>query len=171
MKLLYFTLLVCVLVSLVQAIYIPPFRVQDADAPLVEQDIEEQSTDLITQCGDEDDILQIEYINLTPETPARGENLHIDFKGTLKETVTDGAYVFVTVKYGYVQLLKKKFDLCDEIDKIDEKCPLEKGPLVLSKDVKLPKAIPGGKYTVEAQVYTENEDLVTCLHGVTSFPK
>ncbi|CAO3599353.1 unnamed protein product [Absidia cylindrospora] len=151
--------------------YIPSFQVQDANSPFVEQDIEELSTDLITECGDEYDILEIEYINLTPETPARGENLHIDFKGILKETVYAGAYVRVTVKYGYVQLIKKVFDLCEEIQKIDEKCPLEKGPLVLSKDVKLPKAIPGGKYTVEAEVYTDNDDLVTCLRGVTTFPK
>jgi hypothetical protein len=170
MKLLYFGLLVCVLASLVNAIYVPPFRIQDADSPFV--NTIDGSTDLIKESCDDDKILEqvvppmlrlfslfilltflffifyflifcnrIDYIKLNPATPVRGENLHIDFKGKLKETVYDGAYVRLTVKYRYVQLIKKVFDLCDEIQKIDEKCPLEKGDLLISKDVQLPKAI------------------------------
>lgn len=78
---------------------------------------------------------------MNPDPPLKGKTLHIDFKGTLSETVTDGAYVVVQVKYGLIQLIKKTFDLCEEIEKIDEKCPLEKGPIQISRDVDLPKAI------------------------------
>ncbi|KAI8064658.1 MD-2-related lipid-recognition domain-containing protein [Gongronella butleri] len=141
-------------------------------------ELHEESTELITNCGDDNDLLEIDYINLNPDPPVRGEILKIEFKGNLKEQVDDGAYVLITVKYGLVQLLKKKFDFCEEIVKVDEQCPLEKGKLVFNKDVELPKEIPPqyffstqGKYTVEAQIFTNDDKRVTCLHGVTSFPR
>ncbi|KAI8339721.1 ML domain-containing protein [Chlamydoabsidia padenii] len=178
MKYLCLTLLFCALVNLVTAIYIPTnknFHLQDADnveaISLMTNVDTEDSTKRIIQCGDEDDILTIDYIRLNPDPPVKGKNLHIDFKGSLKETVEDGAYINIVVKYGLVQLLKKSFDLCEEIQKIDKACPLKKGPIEISRDVELPKAIPGGKYTVEAHVYTVNDDPITCLHGETSFPR
>ncbi|ORX48849.1 hypothetical protein DM01DRAFT_1409743 [Hesseltinella vesiculosa] len=132
---------------------------------------DDESTKLITNCGNNGDILKIEYIKLNPDPPLRGEKLYINFKGTLKKTVDEGAYALITVKYGVVQLLKKKFDLCKEIKSLDENCPLEEGELTFQKDVDLPKEIPGGKYTVEAEVFTVNDERVTCLHGITTFPR
>ncbi|KAI8080019.1 ML domain-containing protein [Halteromyces radiatus] len=165
MKLLGITLLIVCLVQWVQAL--PSFHLQDQLG-----DFEEQtSTKLIQNCGDEDDLLTIEHINLTPDPPVKGQNLHIDFKGYLKETVEDGAYLYLTVKWGVVQLVKKELDLCEESGKIDEDCPIEKGPVSIVKDVELPKTIPGGKYTVEAEVYTVDGERVTCLKGVTTFPR
>jgi hypothetical protein len=62
MKYLCLTLLVCVLVNLVSAIYIPNnknFFLQEADNVLVNDVVEAtgDSTDLIKQCGDADDVL------------------------------------------------------------------------------------------------------------------
>lgn len=62
MKYLCLALLVCVLVNLVSAIYIPNnknFFLQEADNVLVNDELEtaEDSTKLITPCGDETDVL------------------------------------------------------------------------------------------------------------------
>jgi hypothetical protein len=62
MKYLCLTLLVCVLVNLVSAIYIPNnknFFLQEADNVLVNDVVEAtgDSTDLIKQCGDDSDVL------------------------------------------------------------------------------------------------------------------
>ena len=59
----------------------------------------------------------------------------------MKEDISEGTTIEVTVKYGVVQLIKKKFDFCDEADKVDEECPIEKGELDITKDVDLPKEI------------------------------
>lgn len=84
---------------------------------------------------------RIDYINLNPDPPQKGETLTIDFKGVLSEEVPEGTVAEVTVKFGVVQLIKKKFDLCKEIKNIDEECPIPAGPLELTKSVDLPKEI------------------------------
>jgi hypothetical protein len=71
----------------------------------------------------------------------KGENLTIDFKGTLSESVPNGTDVTIIVKYGVVQLIKKKFDFCEKIEEVDEKCPIPEGELAFHKVVALPKEI------------------------------
>ena len=63
-----------------------------------------------------------------------GESLSIKASGVLLDTVEEGATVLLEVKYGLITLLKQQVDLCE--------CPLEKGPLVVAKEVELPKEIP-----------------------------
>ncbi|KAG1190194.1 hypothetical protein G6F36_003308 [Rhizopus arrhizus] len=82
------------------------------------------STKLITKCDKQPDLLTIEYIRLNPEVPVKGKNLEIEFKGYLSEQVPEGTQVEIVVKLGLVQLLKRKFDFCDKIQEIDEKCPI-----------------------------------------------
>lgn len=53
----------------------------------------------------------------------------------------EGTSVLVQVKYGVVQLIKKKFDFCEEVKKVDEECPIPAGDLVFTKQVGLPKEI------------------------------
>ncbi len=48
----------------------------------------------------------------------------------------------LTVKYGLIKLLSTKADLCEQIGNVDLKCPLEKGKMVITKSVDLPKEIP-----------------------------
>ncbi|CAO3628606.1 unnamed protein product [Cunninghamella echinulata] len=168
MKVLFFSFIITFLVTFINAVHIPEFNFQDIKAQF-EKPIEEQSTDLITECGDSNDILLIKDITLSPDPPIKGEKLKIEFEGFLKDTVVDGAYVDIKVKFGVVQLLHKKFDFCAEIEKIDEKCPIEKGILAFTKEVDLPKQIPRGKYTVDAKVFTVDDRQVTCLHGLAYF--
>lgn len=83
----------------------------------------------------------IDYVTLNPDPPIKGQNLEIDFKGYLSETVPNGTVVELLVKYGVVKLLQKKFDFCDEIQKVDEICPIPEGDLTFHKQVELPKDI------------------------------
>lgn len=48
----------------------------------------------------------------------------------------------VEVKWGVITLVKQTMDLCEQIENVDLKCPLEKGKMVLTKQVSLPKQIP-----------------------------
>ncbi|KAI9278852.1 ML domain-containing protein [Phascolomyces articulosus] len=158
-------LLLTVFIAVSQAAIIPHFFTQD-DEPAYES-----STDLITNCGDDNDLLTIKDITLNPDPPRAGEKLTVDFEGTLKEDVPEGSIVEITVKYGVVQLIKKKFDFCQEADKVDEECPIKAGELVITKDVDLPKEIPPGRYSVHAVITTPEDKQVTCLDGRMSFPR
>lgn len=60
----------------------------------------------------------------------------IEASGYVKETVEIGSEANVVVKLGVVQLLRKNFDICDELDKnkddVELQCPIEKGDLTVS---------------------------------------
>lgn len=60
----------------------------------------------------------------------------------MKEKVEEGAIVLLEVKYGLITLIKQEADLCEQITNVDLKCPLEKGDMVLEKNVDLPSHIP-----------------------------
>lgn len=60
----------------------------------------------------------------------------------LKDTVTKGAYVEVSVKYGLITLIRETLDLCDHVKEVELECPIEEGKLTLTKVVKIPPQIP-----------------------------
>jgi hypothetical protein len=68
--------------------------------------------------------------------------LIISAAGTLLDRVEKGATVNLEVKWGLITLIKQTVDLCDELKNVDLSCPLEKGKMVLTKEVELPKQIP-----------------------------
>jgi len=78
--------------------------------------------------------------------------------------------VQLQVKYGLITIIRQKADLCDTVGKVDLECPLVKDKeTVLSKDVDLPREIPPGKYTVVADVFTQDDKKVTCLTATVEF--
>jgi len=123
----------------------------------------------IEDCGSEDDILQIEYINISPDPPLKGKELAIDAAGYLKETVGEGSYIVLTVKYGIIKILGKTMDLCEQTQKVDKSCPLEEGKQTLVTTVELPKEIPPGTFFVDAFVYTPDNRRIACLKAKASF--
>jgi hypothetical protein len=123
----------------------------------------------ITDCSGVNDILQIIYINISPDPPRKGQKLSIDAAGFLEEEVTQGSYIDVTVKLGLIKLLRKRFDLCEQAESVDKPCPLEKGRQELRVDIDLPKEIPPGKYIVDALAYTADNRRITCLKAVAIF--
>ncbi|KAI9845280.1 MAG: Phosphatidylglycerol/phosphatidylinositol transfer protein [Thelocarpon superellum] len=119
----------------------------------------------------DDDILVIEHVNLSPNPPVPGQNLSIEAAGIFKKDVEEGAYVNLQVKYGLIRLVNTKADLCSQVEQVDLKCPIKKGETLLTKTVEIPKEVPPGKYTVLADVYTVDDEKITCLTAEVTFPR
>lgn len=115
------------------------------------------------------DLIIIHEVVLDPNPPEAGATLMIQATGTVKEDIEDGAYVKLQVKYGYIKLIDTTVDLCEEIKNVDLECPIRKGQIEITKEVDLPKEIPPGKYTVQADVFTVDDDHVTCLTATVLF--
>jgi len=124
-------------------------------------------------CGStEGDILIIDHVDIDPNPPVQGEKLVIKASGELKEKIEAGAYVKLTVKLGYIKLVSQTIDLCDHASEIDLECPVEKGQREVTKEVEIPKAIPPGKYNVQADVYTKDDEPITCICAdIIFYPK
>ncbi|GJJ75634.1 hypothetical protein EMPS_07992 [Entomortierella parvispora] len=123
----------------------------------------------VVECGDDTDLLKIDYVNLDPNPPQKGQVLNIDAKAFLKENVVEGAKIFLTVKVGVIKLLTKELDFCEESVKVDKPCPLLAGEQTLKHSVELPKEIPPGKYLVNVKVKNPDEKQVTCLVATAVF--
>jgi len=122
----------------------------------------------ITTCGNEDDLIAVDFVDVAPNPPKRGHPLVINAKGHLSETVVQGSYIDMVVKYGVIRLLAKRFDLCEEAAKIDKECPIEQGELFLNQTADLPNEIPPGKYIINVKAYLPDERQLTCL-VITAF--
>lgn len=118
-----------------------------------------------------DDSVKIERVDLLPNPPKAGEDLVIKASGTVKEDIKEGAYVLLQVKYGLIRLISTKADLCEQIGNVDLECPIEKGKLSITKTVSLPAEIPPGKYTVFADVYSVDDEPITCLTATVAFSR
>lgn len=114
----------------------------------------------------DDDIIRIQSVDLSPNPPQAyviwrpstdgaddkcdqvltrgysGTELVIKAVGTVYETIEEGAYVNLSVKYGLIRLINTKADLCEQIKNVDLECPIEKGIISITKSVDLPKEIP-----------------------------
>jgi hypothetical protein len=115
------------------------------------------------------DLLTIDKVDLSPNPPLPGKSLIITASGTAQKTIETGAYVLIVVKYGYIQLLKTTADLCEQLGNVDLECPIKPGKLKITKAVDMPKAIPPGTYTVRADVYTADDEHITCLTATVNF--
>ncbi|RMZ86057.1 hypothetical protein DV737_g7, partial [Chaetothyriales sp. CBS 132003] len=124
----------------------------------------EKDSVLRRYCADPKDyILDIDYVDLSPNPPKPGDKLTIKAYGTFAKDIEPGATVFLQVKYGLITLIKQEADLCDNIGRIDLTCPLKEGPLLFTREVDIPNQVPPGKYTVHADVNTVDKEEVTCL--------
>lgn len=92
------------------------------------------------------DIIHIDRVDLNPNPPEAGHELIIKAKGTVHQTIEEGAYVLLVVKYGLIKLLTQKADLCEQITNVNMECPIEKGAVELTKSVELPNEIPPVRY-------------------------
>lgn len=115
-------------------------------------------------------LLTLELVTIDPNPPVKGENLTFAATGVLAKDVGDGAYVDVDVRYGFIRLIHQRFDLCEEITKVDLECPINKGKQTIKKQVEIPEEVPPGKYTVIAKAFTADDEFITCLGAVVEFP-
>ncbi|KAL1930033.1 hypothetical protein VTP01DRAFT_1187 [Rhizomucor pusillus] len=131
-----------------------------------------RDTDMISDCSDEKYILDIQNITLTPPDPKPGDELLIEATGYLKERVDYGAYADVTVALNRrFILLRKTFDICEEMEKNDAqiKCPVEPGLLKVTQTVTLPKEVPKARFLVHVRANNYNEAKLACLNVVADF--
>ncbi|RLV91623.1 Phosphatidylglycerol/phosphatidylinositol transfer protein [Spathaspora sp. JA1] len=115
-------------------------------------------------------LLTLEEINLLPNPPQAGANLTFTATGIVGKTIEPGAYVDVDVRYGFIKLIHQTFDLCEEIEKVDLECPINKGTQVITKIVEIPEEVPPGRYIVNARAYTKDDEYITCLTAIIDFP-
>lgn len=66
----------------------------------------------------------------------------MNFTGHIKNSITNGAYVKVTMKCGHSHLLTTTLDFCEQAGNFDLSCPLEAGKINTTKSVDMPMAIP-----------------------------
>ena len=62
-------------------------------------------------------------------------------------TINTGAKVKITVYYGMIRILDQDFDICENLDQVDMKCPIEKGEITVTKGVDIPKQIPPVRFS------------------------
>ncbi|KAF7509613.1 hypothetical protein GJ744_007651 [Endocarpon pusillum] len=121
-------------------------------------------------CGDPQNyILDIDKVDLDPNPPKSNSNLTITASGTFSQDVADGAKVALTVKYGLITLIKTTADLCSQIKQVDLECPLKKGKMDMVHEVRIPKEVPPGHYTVMADVVSKDGEAITCLETTVHF--
>ncbi|KAG5926876.1 hypothetical protein E4U42_002843 [Claviceps africana] len=113
--------------------------------------------------------IEINRVDLLPNPPAAGKQLVIKANGIVKKTIEEGAYIKLTVKYGLIKLLTTTADLCEQMGEVDLKCPVEPGERIITKAVDLPKEIPPGTYNVVADVFSANDERITCLTATVTF--
>lgn len=121
----------------------------------------------------ETQILSITHIDLDPNPPQRNAELTIQGSGIVAKNISEGAYINVEVRLGYIKLLTQSFDLCELLDENDVEglsCPIDAGEYDLVKKVEIPAEVPPGKYTVLARAYTVEDELITCITGDVIFP-
>lgn len=119
----------------------------------------------------DNDILTIKSVDLSPNPPLAGEELVIKAVGSVSKDIEKGAYVLLTVKYGLIKLISTTADLCEQITNVDLECPIKEGELSIIKSVDLPAEIPPGKYTVLADVFTRDNEPITCLQATVVFSR
>lgn len=100
-----------------------------------------------------------------PENPRRGEDVTIRMNGVLDEDVKIGSEIVVNVKYKMINLLRKQLDLCDSLEKEEKlnlKCPLEKGEKQFEYTFEIPRGVPLGEYVVDLLLRNEDESMIFC---------
>ncbi|KAK8052012.1 phosphatidylinositol/phosphatidylglycerol transfer protein [Apiospora rasikravindrae] len=159
----------CLAVCASAASALPGFFSQDVmaadDKPSV------PGTNPLVYCNAEhnSDIVSITSVDLSPNPPEAGSTLEIKATGTVFEPILEGAYINLVVKYGLIRLINQEVDLCEQTEKADLKCPIEKGVLSITKSVEIPKEVPPGKYTVHAEVLNADDKPITCLEATVQF--
>lgn len=125
----------------------------------------------INQCDvSQAQLLQLQKVDISPNPPARGQNLTFSAVGYISEDIKQGAYVDVDVRYGFIKLIHQTYDLCEEIEKVDLTCPIKKGLQKIEKVVEVPQEVPPGRYVVYARAYTKDDVFITCLTTTIDFP-
>ena len=100
------------------------------------------NSNTLHSCGNAGDVFELKELWLSPDPPERGQALHFSIQGTLHDDIIQGSIVHVRAKLGFIQLLNKDMDLCEQIKQVGRECPIPKGPFYLNHTVDIPKEAP-----------------------------
>jgi len=155
------------------AAFVTPWGNAFGDQKVLEDPVQTKTSWSFADCGEPNDVIQIESFIVSPDPPQPGKNLTVTVIAQANGVIADGAYADVTVKLGLVKLLNKRFDLCQEARNADTQvqCPVEPGPYTVVHTVALPKEIPPAKFTVAVRGYTVDEDPLMCANINADFRK
>ena len=126
---------------------------------------QQQDENTITFCSTPDDIFVPGLVTLIPNPPQRGNRLEFFVNGTFKEDIIQGSIARVKVKLGFIQLLDREYDLCQEIKQVGKECPLEKGLFELRSIVDIPREVPPGHYRVHVEAFQPDTRPISCVNG------
>lgn len=81
----------------------------------------------------ESEIIQFDYIKVTPDFVTLGSEVTIEAEGTLSDNIEYGTYALVVVKVGRVVIFKQEYDVCEELESRENelRCPVEEGKVVV----------------------------------------
>ncbi|KAJ2799844.1 Phosphatidylglycerol/phosphatidylinositol transfer protein [Coemansia guatemalensis] len=114
--------------------------------------------DIIRDVSEEDDLIDIKYVNLDPEKPKRSTPIHINALAMVKDHI-DSATANIKVKYGFITLLNRNYDLCAELKtNLNKTCPVDEGPIEVNVDVDIPGFIPPGWFHLEATAWRDSDE-------------
>ena len=108
---------------------------------------------------------KIKSIELNPPAPIKGEKLTVNINGYLEKEVNEGSQLKMFLKFMKIGLLRKTFDVCDELDNTEDapmKCPIEVGDKSWSYGFDIPSSMPSGDYEVHTNITDVKSDLLLC---------
>ncbi|KAJ2713616.1 Phosphatidylglycerol/phosphatidylinositol transfer protein [Coemansia spiralis] len=113
---------------------------------------------IIRDISEEDDLLDIDYVTLNPEQPKRSTAVHVTALAYVKEHI-EAATANIKVKYGFITLLNRNYDLCAELKtNLNKTCPVDEGPIEVNVDVDIPGFIPPGWFHLDATAWRNSDD-------------
>ncbi|KAJ1735186.1 hypothetical protein LPJ61_000680 [Coemansia biformis] len=113
--------------------------------------------DIIRDVSEEEDLLNIDYVKLDPEHPKRGTAVHLNALAYVKDRI-ESATANIKVKYGFITLLNRNYDLCQELKtNLNRTCPVDAGPIEVNVDVDIPGFIPPGWFHLDATAWRDSD--------------
>ena len=120
----------------------------------------------ISNCADDSALFKLHSITMMPDPPRKNAHLNVHISGELTGNICDGT-LHVSVRFGALPLLSKVFELCSFLRQYESyalpQCPLRLGRIVYEKSFWIPRQIPTGLYTMEAEAKTNRGAPIFCL--------
>ncbi|KKY39493.1 putative phosphatidylglycerol phosphatidylinositol transfer protein [Diaporthe ampelina] len=112
------------------------------------------------------DALVVNQLDLNPNPPLRGHDLTVLAAGTVNRPIEQGALVEVKVKIIGSEVYHHKFDLCGEMEKLGQSCPMAPGIYYFNQSFPIPKeGIPHATLAVNALAKFPDGSPITCIDG------
>ncbi|GAA1321058.1 hypothetical protein GCM10009647_053840 [Streptomyces sanglieri] len=132
-----------------------------------------------TDTGLDTDPWIINSITATPDTPQPGSPWKLAIDTTVLETITEGAWLDVTVQLGLIKLLQKRYDLFECLNgkhpeiplTLDDKQdgPIGKGHVGMTLALNLKREVPPAKFKILVRGYTVEEDDLFSIDATVDF--